>query len=482
MARQQSGFHCGRFISRPHSRREMLQRCAHGFGSLALASLVANESRGQSRSPLSPKPPHYPGKAKSIIFLYMDGGPSQVDLFDHKPLLKKYHGQDPRKVIGELTPTQFANIGTVFNSPWEFKRHGDSGHSISTLLPHLSTMADELAIVRSMHVQSAEHTSANYFMHTGSVFQGKPSMGAWFSYGLGSENQNLPGFVVIKGRKMLVGGLNNFGSGYLPSSYQGSLLLPQKNAIANIERKEPSALIQRNKIDLIRDFDLESNAGPGADPEIETAIQNYETAFRMQTAIPELMELEKESTTTRRAYGLESQFEPMKTFGTQCLIARRLVERGVRFVELACSGAGDDRWDQHGGLQDSLPKNCKTIDQPITALLRDLKQRGMLDSTLVVWAGEFGRTPFAQGNNGRDHNPEGFSIWMAGGGIKGGSSVGATDDFGYRAVERPIQVFDLHATMMHLMGIDHERNTFRFGGRDMRLTDVHGHIIREIIT
>lgn len=466
---------------RPYSRREMLTKYAHGFGALALSVLSQSNVSAQGNNPLGPKLSHYPGRAKNVIFLYMDGGPSQVDMFDHKPMLEKYDGQDPKSVIGKLTPTQFASIGKILKSPWSFKNYGDSGHQMSSLLPNIGSVADDLAFVKSMHVESAEHTSANYFMHTGSVFQGHPSMGAWFSYGLGSENENLPGFVVIKGRKMLVGGLNNFGSGFLPSSFQGSVLLPQKDAVANISRSEPSEKIQRNKLDLIRQFDEKSILDDAYDPEIEAAIQNYETAFKMQTAVPELMHLESEAAETRRLYGLDSKFEPMATFGTQCLIARRLVERGVRFVELACSGAGDDRWDQHGSLHERLPANCKTIDQPIAGLIKDLKRRGMLDSTLVVWTGEFGRTPFAQGTNGRDHNPDGFTLWMAGGGIKGGVSYGATDEWGYKAIENRSEVYDLHATMLHLMGIDHKRNTFRFSGRDMRLTDVHGNIIQEIL-
>ncbi|MDA1004937.1 MAG: DUF1501 domain-containing protein [Verrucomicrobia bacterium] len=473
--------HCGRFGDQPQSRREMLQWCAHGFGAVALSALSQGAAPLPDERPLAPKPPQFPPRAKSVIFLYMDGGPSQVDMFDPKPLLKKYHGQDPRKVIGDLTPTQFGKEGTLFASPWEFKQHGDSGHWISSLLPHLSEVADELAIIRSMKVHSAEHTSANYFLHTGSVFQGNPSMGAWFGYGLGSENENLPGFVVVKGRKILTGGLNNFGSGFLPATYQGSLLLPRKEAIANIAPLEAEPALQRSKLDLIRTFDRQMNQGHGNEPAVEAAIQNYETAFRMQTAVPELMELESESPETMSLYGLDSDFEPLKTFATQCLVARRMVERGVRFVELVCNGATEDRWDQHGALQKSLPENCRSMDQPIAALIKDLKRSGLLDSTLLVWAGEFGRTPFAQGKDGRDHNPDGFTVWMAGGGIKGGVSVGATDEWGYRAAERPIEIHDLHATMLHLMGIDHTTSTFRFSGRDMRLTDVYGNVIEEVL-
>jgi hypothetical protein len=459
----------------------MLQWCAHGFGALALSSLSNDTALGSVLSPLAPKTPHFAPRAKSVIFLYMDGGPSHVDTFDYKPVLNANDGKDPRKTIGKLAPTQFDNIGTVLGSRWPFQQHGDCGHWISSLFPHLSGVADDLAIVKSMTSAFSEHTNANYFLHTGSGFQGRPSMGAWFGYGLGTENQELPGFVVVNGGLIPPGGLDCFGSGFLPSAYQGSVFLPQEQAVANIKPNETDSKLQRNKLDFIRNFDQEMNQGLGGDPEIEAAIQNYETAYRMQVAVPELMDLNSETQETKQLYGLESEFENTKTFGRQCLIARRLVERGVRFIELTCPGGNGDRWDQHGGLVEGHNKNCKTVDRPIAGLIKDLKRTGLFDSTLIVWCGEFGRTPFAQGKNGRDHNPFGFTIWMAGGGTKGGVSVGATDEWGYRAVENRFEIHDLHATMLYLLGIDHTRSTFRFSGRDMRLTDVHGHVMHEVI-
>ncbi len=474
--------HCQNFSNRSRSRREMLRNCANGFGAVALSALMNDRAfASASPSPLAPKLPHFPARAKSVIFLYMDGGPSHVDTFDYKPTLEKYHGQDPRTAIGKLEPTQFDSVGKVLKNQWAFKQHGESGHWISELFPHLATVADELAMIKSMTSEFSEHTSANYFLHTGSGFQGRPSMGAWFGYGLGSENQDLPGFVVLNGGLIPPGGLDCFGSGFLPAAYQGSVFLPNAQPIANIQPTESDPRLQRNKLDLIRQLDQSTLASLDGDPQVEAAIQNYETAFRMQTAVPELMDLKGEPESVRKLYGLDEDFKNTQTFGLQCLLARRLVERGVRFIELTCPGGNGDRWDQHGNLIDGHNKNCKTVDQPIAGLIKDLKRLGMLDSTLIVWGGEFGRTPFAQGSNGRDHNPFGFTMWMAGGGVKGGSSVGATDDFGYKAVENKWDIHDLHATMLHLLGIEHTQSTVRFSGRDMRLTDVFGHVIHEII-
>ncbi len=474
--------HCGNFMKGPGSRREMLKGCAMGFGGVALQAIMADEAKA-SANPLAPKTPHYAAKAKNVIFLYMDGGPSQVDTFDYKPMLDKYHGRDPKEVIGELAPTQFDTIGKVLKSQWEFKQRGESGAWVSDLFPFLAEkeVVDEIAFVKSMTSNFSEHTFANYFLHTGSGLQGRPSMGAWLGYGLGSENKNLPGFVVLNGGLIPPGGLDCFGSGFLPASYQGSVFLPREKPIANIESIEKVPGIQRRKLDLIRDLDQARGSEVGFDPAVETAIQNYETAYRMQTAVPDLMDLSGESDAVKKLYGLDANFKNTQTFGLQCLLARRLVERGVRFIELTCPGGNGDRWDQHKKLHDGHTKNCKTVDQPIAALIKDLKSRGLLDSTLVVWSGEFGRTPFAQGTDGRDHNPFGFTTWMAGGGVKGGVSVGETDEWGYRAVIDRFEMHDLHATMLHLLGVDHTRSTFRFGGRDMRLTDVHGHLIKEIL-
>jgi len=330
-----------------------------------------------------------------------------------------------------------------------------------------------------------EHTNANYFLHTGSGLQGRPSMGAWTTYGLGSDTEELPGYVVLNGGLIPPGGLDNFTNGFLPATYQGSIIKPNAVGLANVRPVERAAGEQRSRLDFVRgiDRDFATRLSGGAAPPdaLESAIANQELAYRMQAEVPDLLELAGETAAAKRAYGLESGYAPTRIFGTECLLARRMVERGVRFVELTCPVVSGDRWDQHDNLREGHAKNALAVDQPIAALVRDLKDRGLLDTTLVVWSGEFGRTPFAQGANGRDHNPQGFSIWLAGGGVKGGTVVGATDDFGYRVVEKKFMIHDLHATMFHLLGIDHTRLTYRFSGRDMRLTDVHGTVIHDAI-
>jgi hypothetical protein len=477
--------HCHTYRPLPLSRRDLLRQCAAGFGGVALTALMQEKSFGAPSAfdnPLAPKPTHFPAHAKNVIFLYMDGGPSQVDTFDPKPMLDKYAGQDPRQAMGKLEPTQFDNIGKVMPSPWKFHPRGESGLPISDLFPHVSTVADDLCVIRSMVSKFPEHTSANYFLHTGSGLQGRPSMGAWVGYGLGSVNQNLPGFVVLNGGLIPPGGLDNFNSGFLPAAYQGSVFKAGANPVANITPTEKNPADQRRKLDLLSELDQASLSDQfSGDGQVESAILNYETAYRMQSAVPELMSIEGETELTKKLYGLDADFKNTQTFGTQCLIARRLVERGVRFIELTCPGGNGDRWDQHSRLRDGHEKNCKSVDQPIAGLITDLKLRGMLDDTLVVWAGEFGRTPFAQGNDGRDHNPFGFSIWMAGGGVKGGMAYGATDDWGYKSIDNKVEIHDLHATMLHLLGVEHTRSTFRFSARDMRLTDVHGHVMHDIM-
>jgi hypothetical protein len=456
----------------PLTRREMLVRSANGFGAVALAALLAED--GKAAAPVR----HHPAKAKAVIFLYMDGGVSQVDSFDPKPLLDKYHGQDPRKAIGKLEPTQFANVGTVMKSPWKFEKHGQSGIEVSGLFQHVAKCADELAVVRSMVSKFPEHTSANYFLHTGAGVQGRPSWGAWCGYGLGTGNRDLPTFIVLNGGLIPPGGLDNFNSGFLPAAFQGSVFRAGDPPVANIARLEPTDGKQRAKLALVNKLD--QLADHRAD-EIESAIANYETAYRMQTAIPELMDVKGETEATRKLYGLDSKYQPTVTFGTQCLVARRLVERGARFIELTCPNVGHDRWDQHSGLKKGHEDNARAVDQPIAGLLTDLKARGLLKDTLVVWAGEFGRTPFAQGSDGRDHNQFAFTLWLAGGGVKGGTIHGETDEWGYKVVRDRVEVHDLHATMLHLLGIDHKKLTFRFGGRDMRLTDVHGELVTGIL-
>ncbi|MFO0850436.1 MAG: DUF1501 domain-containing protein [Gemmataceae bacterium] len=458
----------------PLSRREFLTRSANGFGAVALASLLADDAHA---SPTL----HHKATADAVIFLYMDGGPSQVDTFDPKPLLDKYHGQDPSKVIGKLEPTQFANNGTVFRSPWGFKQYGRSGLWVSDLFPHVAKCVDDLAVVRSVVSKFPEHTAANYFLHTGSGIQGRPSWGAWCGYGLGSGNKELPTFVVLNGGLIPPGGLDNFNSGFLPAAFQGSVFKPGRQPLANVAPQERSPADQTAKLDLMKRLDALGRFGARPADEVEAAIANYETAFRMQSAVPALTDLSDETQETKALYGLDAKYQPTATFAAQCLTARRLVERGCRFIELTCPNVGHDRWDQHGDLKGGHTKNALAVDQPIAALLTDLKRRGMLHRTLVVWAGEFGRTPFAQGSDGRDHNPFGFTVWLAGGGVKGGITHGETDEWGYKVVRDRIEMHDLHATMLHLLGVDHTRQTFRFGGRDMRLTDVHGEVVRGIL-
>ena len=481
----QSVFPCRRYQSRPVSRREMLSRCASGFGAVALAGLLQDDSFAADVSKSGDlgkagHGPHHHATAKNVIFLYMDGGPSQIDTFDPKPTLDRFNGKDPGDLFN-VEPTQFNNNGKVLASPWKFKQYGESGTPVSSLFPNVATCVDELSVIRSMVSEFPEHTFANYFLHTGSGLQGRPSMGAWVNYGLGSECQNLPGFVVINGGLIPPGGLDCFGSGFLPASYQGSVFKPSGSGVANIQRSEPTAELQRDKLDLIRQLDGFAEQQFGRHDSLESAIKNYELAYAMQMAVPDVMSVNDEPAHIRKMYGMESSYEPTRIYGTQCLIARRMVEQGVRFIELTCPKVGGDRWDQHSNLKQGHENNARAVDQPIAALLKDLRQRGLLDETLVVWAGEFGRTPFAQGKNGRDHNPFGFTVWMAGGGSKPGTVYGATDEWGYKAIENRAEIHDLHATMLHLMGVDHTRSTFRFGGRDMRLTDVKGHLINEVI-
>jgi hypothetical protein len=477
---------CQRLRSLPLDRRSFLRQAGCGFGALALAALWSQGELGSAalaaesaaNDPLAPRPPHFGAKAKSVIFLYMDGGPSQIDTFDPKPRLNAEHG---KPFAMKIEPTQFNNNGATFGSPWKFQQHGESGIPVSELFPHVARHVDKLAVVRSMTSEFPEHTSANYFLHTGTGIQGRPSMGAWFGYGLGTECRDLPGFIVINGGLIPPGGLDNFNSGFLPATYQGSMFAASDPPVANIKRQEAKAELQQNKLKLLEKLDAQAIEHLGKVDAVESAIRNYELAYRMQSVVPNLTDLSNETAATRQLYGLDASYGPTASFARQCLLARRLVERGVRFIELTCPSLGHDRWDQHSNLKKGHEDNSRAVDQPIAGLLEDLQQRGLLDETLVVWAGEFGRTPFAQGSDGRDHNPFGFSVWLAGGGVKGGIIYGQTDEYGYKVVENRVEMYDLHATMLHLLGIDHTRLTFRFSGRDMRLTDVHGHVIKDIL-
>ncbi len=459
-----------------NSRRQFLCRAANGFGGLAFMNMLAS---GAAKSGM-----HHPAKAKAVIFLFMDGGPSQMDTFDPKPRLRQDHG----KKLPFQPPTTVFNISDqIFGSPFDFKQYGQSGATVSDLFPHVATCVDDLCIIRSMVADHSEHTAANYFIHSGSGFQGRPSMGAWVNYGLGSESENLPGFIVLESGLIPPGGLDCFGSGFLPASYQGTLFRRGQHPVADLQPPPEQAPAQREKLSLLARLNKGVVERFGQVSELEATIQNYELAFRMQSAVPDLLDISNESAATKELYGLNDKLT--EDFGRECLMARRLVERGVRFIELLTPARpGLDRWDQHAGLEKGHRINAQSTDKPIAGLLKDLKSRGLLDSTLVVWGGEFGRTPCAQfgdkpdlANIGRDHNPFGFTMWMAGGGAKPGTVYGATDDFGYFAVENKVHVHDLHATMLHLLGIDHKRLTFRYSGRDMRLTDVHGNVIRELL-
>lgn len=468
------------------NRREMLRRLSLGFGSFALSNLLGGRAvAAEGAAGATPKP-HFRPRVKHVIFAYMSGGVSHVDSWDPKPELRRRHGQ-PMPV--PVHKTVFNNNGNIMGSPWDARPRGQSGVVVTDLFPRLAELVDDMAIVRSMTTKVSEHAQGNYFFHTGYPFQGHPSAGAWVSYGLGSENENLPGFVVLQsgGAVPPHGGVGLFSSGYLPARHQASIFQVDRGeeAVANIRPGEDSAA-QRRKLDFLRKLD-EPFAAVASDPKVEAAIRNYETAARMQTAVPDLCDISGESEATKKLYGLDSPDRETALYGRQCLTARRLIERGVRFVELSCLnkgiGAGNapNPWDQHGQIKEGHGAMAHQVDQPLAGLIKDLKARGLFEETLILFSGEFGRTPFSQGSDGRDHNPYGFSLWLAGGGIRGGAVYGATDELGYHAVEQKCEIYDIYATMLHLLGLDHERLTYRYGGRDFRLTDVHGHVLTPIL-
>ncbi|MCB1235344.1 MAG: DUF1501 domain-containing protein [Verrucomicrobiae bacterium] len=473
------------------SRRAMLRRASSGFGMVALAGLMSRESTG-ALAALSgaagerSRTPRLPPRAKNVIFCYMSGGVSQVDTFDPKPKLRALDG---KPVPVKVERTQFNNNGNIFASPFEFRPGGRSGIPISDLFPHLRDgCADDLAVIRSMTSPVNEHAQGNYFFHTGFPFIGHPSAGAWVNYGLGSENRDLPGFVVLKSGEAATphGGVGQWSSAFLPAQHQASVIqVDAPEPVANIVPRETDSL-QRSRLEFIDAIDRDF-ASSVADAQVEAAVLNYETAYRMQAAVPSLCDLAGETDATRRLYGFEAKNPMTRHYAAQALLARRLVERGVRFVELTClpqtpgGGQGPNPWDQHGGLKNGHSNMANQVDQPIAGLLVDLKRRGLLEETIVVWAGEFGRTPFSQGSDGRDHNPFGFSVWMAGGGFRGGTIHGETDELGYHVVEGKATIYDLWATVLHQLGLDHETLTFRHAGRDFRLTDVHGSVLREVL-
>jgi hypothetical protein len=457
-------------------RREMLRRAGTGFGALALYGLLAEESRasGERRlNPLAPLPGHHAARAKHCIFLYMPGGPSHVDLFDPKPRLEAESG---KPLPFEKPKLELTKPGNLLPSPWKFAKHGECGTDVSELFPKIAERVDDLCVVRSMVADNINHTGAALQMNTGEERFPRPSMGAWITYGLGTENQYLPGFVVISPNSVFQGS-PLWGSSFLPGTYQATWVRDLEHPISCLKESGGNPGVQRAQLDTLNRLNDLHKRERASDNQLDARIASFELAFRMQMAAPEAFDLNRESEATKKLYGLDEKTTDM--FGRQCLLARRLVERGVRFVQLYDSSSGG--WDHHSKIKDLLPQRCAGTDQPIAALLYDLKSRGLLDETLVIWGGEFGRTPTAQGTDGREHHPFGFTMWLAGGGIRGGMVHGATDDYGWHAVANKVHVHDLHATILHLMGIDHERLTYRWGGRDYRLTDVSGNVVREIL-
>ena len=469
------------------SRRHALKSLASGFGYLAFAGLAhaasVKDSASASGAGLAPKLPHFPARAKRVIFLCMNGGPSHVDMFDYKPVLNSHSG-------AASTVGRDRGGAKLLGSPFKFAQHGQSGMWMSEVLPHLAKQSDELCVIRSMHTDLPNHAQAFTQLHTGSFQFVRPSVGAWTLYGLGSENANLPGFVTVNPPSDN-GGARNYGSAFLSAICQGTKIggnqIPGFYAaflkkdqepgppLKNIENSTLSHELQRAQLDLVRDLNRRKLEQDVYHPEIEGAIESFELAFRMQAEVPQVLDMRSEPESMLKLYGVGPGLATDR-FGRQCILARRLAEAGVRFIEITAP----TQWDHHFQLKEALPKSCAMTDQPLAALLIDLKQRGLLKDTLVIWGGEFGRTPYAQSINGRDHNNKGFTMWMAGGGVKGGLAYGATDEFGYQAVENPVHIHDLHATVLHLLGLDHERLTFRYGGRDYRLTDVYGNVVQDI--
>lgn len=451
------------------SRRKMLHASTCGMGTLALASLCREEARAASRNPLAPKQPHFAAKAKRVVFLHMRGGPSHMETFEHKPELTKRNGESGRSKSRKLVGTK-----------WNWSQRGESGLWVSDLLPHIASQADHLCVLSGMHTDIANHTPAMLQLHTGSFVFTRPSMGSWVLYGLGTENQNLPGFVSIS-PPLINGGTKNYGSAFLPAVYQGTALgdvkTPVKDArIANLKNPRLETDAQRQQLDLLQSLNRDLAAEDPLDSQLEGVIESFELGFRMQGELPEVMDLTRETEATLQAYGIDGS--PSDDFGRQCLLARRMVEAGVRYVEVC-----DEFWDQHNALTKGHQSRAAATDQPIGALIADLAQRGLLEETLIVWGGEFGRTPDTakKALDGRDHNANGYTMFLAGGGSRGGTQYGATDELGYAAVEGRTHLHDLHATILHLLGLDHERLTYRYAGRDFRLTDVHGRIVEEAL-
>lgn len=463
------------------SRRAFLNTSGLNLGAIAAAGLMSEQSSAADRN-FTPAPqPHFAPRAKNVIYLHMVGAPSQLDLFDDKPELRKRHNEAcPEEVTRDRDFAFIGKTSTLGGSPWKFRQHGQCGHSFSELLPHLGTVADELAVVHSMHNEEINHAPAQMFLHSGFGRGGRPSLGSWVTYGLGSDNRDLPAFVVLVNGAKGGAGTSLWSSGFLPSVYQGIQFRSEGDPVLFLSSpKGHTREDRRMALDAISALNRERLQQTG-DPEIETRIQQYELSYRMQASVPELMSIDGETKETLDSYGVEAG---KSSFGSSCLLARRLIERGVRLVELY-----DADWDHHGNIEKRLPAKARDVDQPIAALLKDLRQRGLLDETLVIFGSEFGRTPLNQGPtkgsglNGRDHHKDAYTVWMAGGGVRGGVSYGVTDDFGMDVVDQPVHVHDLNATVLHLLGLDHEKLTFRHQGREFRLTDVHGRVVEELLS
>jgi hypothetical protein len=460
------------------SRRDLLRRSGAGFGSLALAALLAKEATSAPTpvpettiNSLSPRLPHFKARAKRVIFLFMPGGPSQVDTFDPKPRLALDNGKpSPKPYLGQTR--------NLLGSPWKFSKFGQSGLEVSELFPEVGACADHLCVIRSMVADDVNHPGGCLQMNTGERVASRPSLGAWVTYGLGTENQNLPGFVAI-GPGPLIEGARQYGASFLPATFQGTFVSDLKNPIRNLNGDRSIQESQRQDLDALRRLNDLHREDRAEDSRLSARIESFELAYRMQLQAPDAFDLTRETEATQRLYGIDQKTTEM--FGRQCLLARRLVQRGVRFVQLYHTSGGFQPWDQHSDLKAGHAKNAQATDRPIAGLLQDLQSRGLLDDTLVIWGGEFGRTPAAEGTNGRDHHPFGFSMWLAGGGVRGGMTYGATDEFGWDAVDNRVHVHDLHATILHLLGLDHEKLTYRYSGRDFRLTDVYGNVVKGII-
>ncbi len=472
--------------SRPTSRRAFLHRAGGGFGMLALASLLerqgllaVDEPAARLHEPLAPKPPHFAPKAKSVIFLFMSGGPSHVDLFDPKPDLARLAGQPIPDSFGTFKTRRAVAKNKLLPPCRPFAPQGECGMEVSGFLPHIAECVDDICLLRGCYGDSVTHPESVYLMNTGTILMGKPSLGAWAAYGLGTENQNMPAFVVMPDPAGWVkGGAPAWGNGFLPATFQGTILRGGESPILNLNTpKGVSAGQQQATVDLINKLNRQSLRTGDEDSELTARISAYELAFRMQAHAPEVVDIAKETDATRRLYGLDEK--TTAEFGLRCLFARRMVERGVRFVQLYCGDTNG--WDGHSDVEGNHAKLCAQSDLPVAGLLKDLKSRGLLDSTLLVWGGEFGRMPMSEGSNGRDHNPHGFSMWLAGGGIRGGQVIGATDAVGLRATEDRTHAHDIHATILHLLGLDHTRLTYRHNGRNERLTDVAGQVITKAL-